>query len=121
MSTVVASTTAVPVQPTSPNGRAADADAAQTPAAPISGTAQTSGNADPAGASAASTPKAPPPASPVGFTLHFDPDTQRFVLEARDPNSGVVLYQIPPQYAVKQLSASASATPPRGGTVDSAV
>lgn len=65
--------------------------------------------------------KASPSAPAVGFTLAFDPDTQRLILEARDPNSGIVIYQIPPKSAIKQLSSSANAASPRGATVDSAV
>ena len=40
-----------------------------------------------------------------------DADTQRLILEARDPSSGIVIYQIPPKSAIRQLSSSASAAP----------
>ena len=73
-----------------------------------------------------SEPKASAPqqaAPPIGFSLHFDRDTQRMILEVRDPVSGYVIYQMPPKYVVKQFSASvrASFETARGGGVDKAV
>jgi hypothetical protein len=44
--------------------------------------------------------------SPIGFTLHFDGDSQRLILEAREPASGYLIVQIPPKYVVKQFSAT---------------
>jgi hypothetical protein len=76
--------------------------------------------AAPAGApaaAAAATPAAPP-ASAVGFTLTFDPDTQRMILEARDAATGFVIDQMPPRYVVKQFSTQAAAS--RGTSVDDA-
>jgi hypothetical protein len=46
-----------------------------------------------------------PAPSPIGFTLHYDSDLQRLILEARDPVSGYVIVQIPPKYVLKQFSA----------------
>ena len=65
----------------------------------------------------------PPPApSPIGFTLHFDGDSQRLILEAREPVSGYVIVQIPPKYVVKQFSATIRTNlAPRGQGVDAAV
>jgi hypothetical protein len=60
------------------------------------------------------------PAPAIGFTLHFDLDMQRFILEAREPGSGFVIYQIPRKYAVSELSGSLG-TPTRGTSIDSAV
>ena len=90
--------------------------APSAPAAPV--------GAAPAAPAAVPTPPAPQVGpSPLGFALHFDPDTQRMFLESRDPVSGFVIYQIPSKYVIKQLSASVSApvAPSRGTKVDSAL
>jgi len=55
---------------------------------------------------AANVEATPAPASPIGFTLHYDNDLQRLILEARDPVSGYVIVQIPPKYVLKQFSAT---------------
>jgi hypothetical protein len=89
----------------------------------------------PAPASTASPPSAAPSAgatklqptpsdsSVFRLSVHYDASAHRIILEARDPVSGVVVYQQPPQSAFKQLLASVSplALSPRGGTVDAAV
>jgi hypothetical protein len=76
----------------------------------------------------APTPDVPAPApsttlSSMGFALHYDADTQRLILEVREPVTGYVIYQMPPKYVIKQFSTSASAVaaPARGARVDSAV
>ena len=88
-------------------------------------TAPTSSTAAPAGATApakAETPTPPAVSGGIGFKLRYDQDTQRLILEARDPVSGFVIYQIPPQYVIKQFSANiGSVEPARGAQVDSAV
>jgi hypothetical protein len=63
------------------------------------------------------------PASPIGFTLHYDSDLQRLILEARDPVSGYVIVQIPPKYVLKQFSATdrAHLGAPRGTGVNDAI
>ena len=68
-------------------------------------------------------PKAPPRPAPFALTQHYDQDTRRLILEARDPVSGFVIYQMPPKYVIKQFSASVSTgfAPARGARVDSAV
>ena len=80
----------------------------------------------PAAASKAAAPPAPSApvagSSPSGFALHFDPDTQRMILESADPVTGFVIYRMPPKYAIKQLSASADTSgAARGAKVDSAL
>lgn len=57
------------------------------------------------------------------LSVHYDASAHRVILEARDPLSGVVVYQQPPQSAFKQLLASVSplALSGRGGLVDAAV
>jgi hypothetical protein len=74
--------------------------------------------AAPAGAPAAAAASAAPAASAVGFTLTFDPDTQRMFLEARDAANGFVIDQMPPKYVVKQFSAQSAAS--RGASIDDA-
>jgi hypothetical protein len=75
-----------------------------------------------------STPDVPAPAasstpSSMGFALHYDADTQRLILEVREPVTGYVIYQMPPKYVIKQFSATGSVAvaPTRGARVDSAV
>lgn len=115
MSAALATTTSLPPQPATLNGPPPrEAATTEAPLPPSQGSDQQASQSTAAA-------KAPPTAPAVGFTLAFDPDTQRLILEARDPNSGIVIYQIPPKSAIKQLSTSASAAPQRGATVDSAV
>lgn len=66
---------------------------------------------------------AQPRPAPFALTQHYDQDTRRLILEARDPVSGFVIYQMPPKYVIKQFSASVSTSvaPARGARVDSAV
>ena len=75
------------------------------------------------------TAAAPPPAAtpdsaakmvtgPLGFALHFDSDTQRMILEAREPITGYVIYQMPAKYVIKQLSTSAQPAAPRGTAIN---
>jgi hypothetical protein len=70
----------------------------------------------------AKTDLAPAP-SPIGFTVHFDGDSQRLILEAREPVSGYVIVQIPPKYVVKQFSATVRSNlePSRGKGLNDAV
>jgi len=64
-----------------------------------------------------------PAPSPIGFKLHFDGDSQRLILEAREPASGFVIVQIPPKYVVKQFSTTVRANlePSRGKGLNDAV
>lgn len=76
-------------------------------------------------ADSADKPKPQPQVSTqgIGFTLRYSQDTHRLILEARDPASGFVIYEQPPQYVLKQFQASLDATgsSPRGGNLDNAV
>jgi hypothetical protein len=72
-----------------------------TPAKPTHDAATTTGG----GAETAKVETTPAP-SPIGFSLRYDNDLQRLILEARDPVSGYVIVQIPPKYVLKQFSAS---------------
>jgi len=116
VSAALATTTSVGAQLATLNGPSARESAnAEAPLLPSEGSSQQTAQ------SVAAAPKAPAPTGAIGFTLAFDADTRRLILEARDPVSGVVIYQIPPKSAIKQLSSSASAAPSRGAMVDSAV
>lgn len=68
----------------------------------------------------ASTSPVPVPAV-IGFSLHFDADTGRMLLEAREPGSGMVIYQMPSKYVIEHASATFSVVPPtRGAKLDGA-
>jgi hypothetical protein len=56
-------------------------------------------------------------APPLGFQVQFDPQTQQMIIEARDPASGFVVFQSPPQTAFSAINGSA---PPRtrGQSID---
>ena len=85
--------------------------APRTPVAPAPAAA--------AAAPVAATDSAPKSAAPpFGFALHFDSDTQRMILEARDPVTGYVIYQMPAKYVIKQLSTSAQPAAPRGTAIN---
>ena len=64
-----------------------------------------------------------PTPSPIGFTVHFDGDSQRVILEAREPVTGYIIVQIPPKYVVKQFSTTVRAhvEPTRGQGFNDAV
>lgn len=66
-------------------------------------------------------PAVPSEAGGESFSLRFDIDTQRFILEARDPVTGMVTFQTPPKDLLKQIKAAANATAadPRGRHIDS--
>jgi hypothetical protein len=96
-----------PPSPPSPAPSTEPAPAPTTPAAPP----LTAAPVTPAAASGA-----------IGFTLTFDPGTERMILEAREAATGFVIDQIPPKYVVKQFSAQSSvnASPGRGGRLNKA-
>jgi hypothetical protein len=75
--------------------------------------------ASPAVPPAAETSSAPKPSTPpFGLTEHFDDDMQRMILEARDPASGYVIFQMPAKYVIKQHSAGASSVTARGTSIN---
>ena len=47
--------------------------------------------------------QAPAPAA-FGLVLHYDQDMRRLILEARDPASGLVIFQIPQKYVTEQFA-----------------
>ena len=62
-----------------------------------------------------------PTTTAIGFSLSYDPTTGRMFLEAREPVSGFVIYQMPPKYVIKQFNATVNAIEPaRGAQVDGA-
>lgn len=64
---------------------------------------------------------APRTSAAIGFSLNFDPNTGRMFLEAREPDSGFVIYCMPPKYVVKQFNATVGdVAPARGTQIDGA-
>jgi hypothetical protein len=62
-----------------------------------------------------------PSGTAIGFSLSYDPSAGRMILEAREPVSGFIIDQIPPQYVIKQFNATVNAiVPARGAQVDGA-
>jgi hypothetical protein len=62
-----------------------------------------------------------PSTTAIGFSLSYDPTTGRMFLEAREPVSGFIIYQMPPKYVIKQFNATLNAIEPaRGAQVDGA-
>jgi hypothetical protein len=51
------------------------------------------------------------------FSLQFDPDTHRLMIESRDPFTGFIVFQVPPKTAIRAIEAS-SAAAARGERVD---
>jgi hypothetical protein len=78
--------------------------------------------AQPVSTAAPEVPTPPPPTpTAIGFSLDFDPSTGRMFLEAREPVSGFIIYQMPPKYVIKQFTATVgSIEPARGAQVNSA-
>ena len=78
-------------------------------------------DAAPAPAATSKPPEATP--SAFGFALRYDHGMQRMILEARDPVTGFVIFQMPSKYVTKQFSSGASPAgeSARGAKVDSAV
>ena len=107
--TLPTSTTAVS-EPSSPSKSANSSSAnAATVVAPVT----------PGVPAVDTTNDAPKPAPAVfGLTMHFDSDMQRMILEARDPASGYVIFQMPAKYVLKQFSANFHATTSRGASVN---
>lgn len=85
----------------------------------------------------ASTPTVQPPQTPsaqettasgaasqttggIPYQLQYDAETRRFILEARDPKTGAVIIELPPQSALQQIQASAAVTDssPLGASID---
>jgi len=105
----------------------ADTPIIGTPTVPIGNQTPTpaaapSVNSPPPDAPAATGASAPSgaPASgsaPYGFQLQIDPETQRLIIEVRDPVTGFVIFQAPPKTAFSAVSGSTSGNS-RGQSVD---
>lgn len=95
-----------PPPPTSPGATAS----ASAPAPSPPPSASTEASATPTAGNSAGIP----------YQLHYDVETQRFILEARDPKTGAIIISLPPQTAFQQIQSSASATAPSplGNRVD---
>ena len=100
----------------------ADTQITQPPAVPV--TTRVTAPSAPAGSTAPPTPPASggesaAPTSPPAFSfqLQIDPETQRVILEARDPVTGFVVFEAPPKTAFSAINGG-SASSPRGHSVD---
>jgi hypothetical protein len=80
---------------------------ADRPPQPIEGQ---HGSASASATPAKNAPKLEAAAPAFGLVLHYDQHMQRLILEARNPASGFVIFQIPQKYVTEQ-----SATLPAGG------
>ena len=83
------------------------------PSVPAGSTTPTSTTPPPSGAESAA------PASPPAFSfqLQIDPETQRVILEARDPVTGFVIFEAPPKTAFSAINGG-GASNSRGRSVD---
>jgi hypothetical protein len=57
-------------------------------------------------------PAPPPGPGNAPYQLSYDAETQRYILESRDPVTGAIIFQLPPQTALGQIEASRSASAP---------
>lgn len=57
--------------------------------------------------------------STAAFSLQFNSDTQHFFLVARDPVTGAILLQVPPQQVTKEFEPNHGAA--RGAKINSSV
>jgi len=99
-----------------PAARGVTSGAAATPTPPATDSANTN-NADSTAVS--STPPKPQSTPVFGLSLQFDPDTHRIIIEARNPLSGVVVFQVPSKSALQALTDGAKTPKPRGKSVNS--
>jgi hypothetical protein len=63
---------------------------------------------------------AKPQAAPVfALSLQFDADTHRLIIEARNPLSGAIVFQVPSKSALQALTQPAKSAVSRGKSVNS--
>jgi hypothetical protein len=63
---------------------------------------------------------AKPQAAPVfALSVQFDADTHRLIIEARNPLSGAVVFQVPSKSALQALTEPVKSAGSRGGSVNS--
>jgi hypothetical protein len=99
----------------------ADTQITQPPAVPV--TTRVTAPSVPAGSTPPTSPTSgaasAAPASPPAFSfqLQIDPETQRVILEARDPVTGFVIFEAPPKTAFSAINGG-GASNSRGGSVD---
>jgi hypothetical protein len=112
---VTSTSSTLPLAPAAQSGRPATETAAKPGSSPAGEETRA-----PASAQDEPVPSAPSSAA-IGFSLSYDPTTGRLFLEAREPLSGFVIYQMPPKYVIKQFNATLNAIEPaRGAQVDGA-
>jgi len=74
---------------------------------------------NPDGTAVSSAPPKPQSAPVFGLSLQFDPDTHRLIIEARNPLSGAVVFQIPSKSALQALTDGEKTAQQRGRSVNS--
>ena len=101
--------------PPAPVSAARDLTPQPTPTpTPAPTDAEAAKNADGAGVSAQ------PQGAPVfGLSLQFDADTHRIIIEARNPLSGAIVFQVPSKSALQALTGSTKSADSRGKSVNS--
>lgn len=105
-----------PSQATTPVKPPTAATSPTTTPAPAPSTASSASPSSTDGGAAPSTGDT----SGIPYQLHYDVETQRFILEARDPKTGAIIISLPPQTALQQIQSSAAVTAdsPLGHRVD---
>ena len=73
----------------------------------------------PDGTAISSAPQKPQSTPVFGLSLQFDPDTHRVIIEARNPLSGTVVFQVPSKSALQALTDGEKTAPQRGRSVNS--
>jgi hypothetical protein len=112
---VTSTSSTLPLAPAAQTGRPATETATKPGSAPAGEETRV-----PAPAQDEPVPSAPS-STAIGFSLSYDPTTGRMFLEAREPVSGFIIYQMPPKYVIKQFNATLNAIEPaRGAQVDGA-
>jgi hypothetical protein len=112
---VTSTSSTLPLGPAAQTGRPATETATKPGSAPAGEETSV-----PAPAQDEPVPSAPS-STAIGFSLSYDPTTGRMFLEAREPVSGFIIYQMPPKYVIKQFNATLNAIEPaRGAQVDGA-
>jgi hypothetical protein len=105
--------------PTSTTAASEPSSPSKSAVLPSANAANTAAPVTPAVPAVDTTSSAPKQAPAVfGLTMHFDSDTQRMILEARDPSSGYVIFQMPAKYIVKQFSSGSAFGSTRGASVN---
>jgi hypothetical protein len=109
------------IQPPAPVPAARDLTPKPAPTQPPSATsaADTAATSNADGAAVSSPPEKLQSAPVFGLSLQFDPDTHRVIIEARNPLSGTVVFQVPSKSALQALTDAEKTAQRRGKSVNS--